>query len=253
MTTLPTTPEENRVRVESAVSPLAAGCRRRAVFLVDGDRTLSPHDTSRDFLARAGIDPLSIKARFKRDGYTFDAFRYHADVHVALGEAVFSELAPRVAADVELHPGAIEFLGAARSRGRAFVVSAGIPRVWRAVLDLHGMFDVGVIGGIDPKDPFVFGRAEKGLVARLFCAQASFVVGVGDSDVDAELLERADHAVVVMNHHRNADLLPNLRGHPSVFQVVPRGTPHPGIRVLSFPETADLGEPLHFEEVFTCP
>jgi phosphoserine phosphatase len=251
---LPRTPAANAARIQSAVGPLAAACRGRPVFLVDGDRTLTPDDTSRTFLSRAGLDPLVIKRRFQRDGYVFDAFRFHAEMHVALGEALFAELAPRVAADTLTHPGAIEFLHAATALGRVFVVSAGIPRIWRALLDRHGLDDVGVIGGVDPRNPYVFGRIEKAQVARLFLPHATRIVGLGDSEVDADMLRLSDHAVMVVNHHQNADLVPHLDRHPSLWQVVPSGAPHAGIPELAFSSVAALGEraPLSYAEASLC-
>jgi phosphoserine phosphatase len=241
--TLPRTPDANAARVEAAIARQVDESRGRPVFLVDGDRTLSPDDTSRTFLARAGLDPLVIKRRFQRDGYVFDAFRFHAEVHVALGEAVFATLAPEVARETPVHPGAMDFLRDASARGPVFVVSAGIPRIWRCLLDLHGLGDVGVIGGIDPRDPFVFGRVEKGLVARRFRASASRLIALGDSEVDADMLGLAHHAVVVVNRRRNADLLPQLVGHPDVRQVVPEGEPHPSIPVVRFDALSQLASP----------
>ena len=96
MSDLPLSILDNAVRIESLVAPLARACRGRPVFLVDGDRTLTPDDTSRVFLKRAGLDPLVIKERFERDGYCFEAFRFHAEVHVSLGEDIFVRLAPEV-------------------------------------------------------------------------------------------------------------------------------------------------------------
>jgi len=237
---LPETPEDNAAHVTTAVARHIHDGAGRAVFLVDGDRTLSPDDTSRTFLSLAGIDPRIIKQRFQRDGYVFSAFRFHAEVHVALGDAVFSELAPRVAAAAPLYPGVADFLTTAADLGRVFVVSAGIPRIWRAILDRLGLPDVRVIGGIDPQDPFVFGRTEKAQVAAMFRRQASRIVAVGDSDVDTEMLRLADHAVMVVDHRRNADLLPGLIGHRSLWQVAPQGDAHPDIPELSFPTLATL-------------
>jgi phosphoserine phosphatase len=242
MSTLPPTPAENSARIEALVRPLASQCRRRAVFLVDGDRTLSVDDTSRDFLERAGIDPAEIKWRFQRDGYCFEAFRFHAEVHLALGVEVFARLAPEVARGAALHPHAMDFLRLAAREAAVFVVSAGIPRVWRAVLDQHGLPSVGVIGGIDPATPFVLGRAEKAVVARLFLEEATVVIGVGDSDVDTEMLCLAHHAVVVVNHRQNEDLVPHLVGHPSLWQVVPRGIPHQGVPVRDFLSLHELAQ-----------
>lgn len=248
---LPEDEQENALRVARALEPLLAQNKGAPVFLVDGDRTLSPEDTSRRFLSLAGLDPMIIKRRFQRDGYVFGAFRFHAEVHVSLGEAVFSELAPKVAADALLHIGADEFLRAAIRTGQVVIVSAGIPRIWRCILDRLALSEIAVVGGLDPRDPFVFGRSEKGQVARAFRGCARCVVALGDSDVDTEMMQLADTAVVVMNHHRNSDLLPSLRAHTSLWQVVPDGEPHEGVARLGFPDVARLPQWPPQEE-FAC-
>lgn len=231
---LPDTAAENTARITATVAPLAAACAGQVVILVDGDRTLSPDDTSRTFLSLSGLDPMVIKRRFQAEGYVFSAFHFHAKLHVELGEQVFAAQAPIVARNAPVFPGALEALAAAALRANVFVVTAGIPRVWRAILDQRGLQDVPVIGGIDPRNPYVFGRSEKAHVARLFLDQASMVVAVGDSDVDTEMLLLADKAVVVVNHRQNDDLMPHLTGRTNVWQVVPRGRPHLGIPELSF-------------------
>jgi len=243
MNDLPRDPKENALRIRSIIEPIAAACSGQPVFLVDGDRTLTAEDTSRTFLKRAGLDPMEIKRRFQREGYVFSAFRFHAQRHVDLGEAVFTELAPRVARGCALHPGALEFLRLAAQRARVFIVTAGIPRIWETMLAQNDLVDIGVIGGIDPRAPFVFGRGEKELVARLFLEHALVVVGVGDSDVDTRLLQLSHHAVVVVNHRQNEDLMPHLQEHSSLRQVVPQGTPHPDVPTLDFlslPSLIDL-------------
>jgi phosphoserine phosphatase len=237
---LPDTPEANARKVSQIVEPLARHCAGRPVFLVDGDRTLSQHDTSRDLLDRAGIDHTAIKRRFQQEGYVFSAFRFHAAIHLDLGEERFDKLCRAVAVEAAMHDGAIEFVAQAASVGPTFVVSAGIPRIWSYVLANHGLHGVGVIGGIEPRLPYVFGRSEKGQVASTFGRHTSVLVAVGDSDVDAEMLRCADHAVVVVNHRQNADLMPEVSGHPSLWQVVPQGTPHPGLPVLTFHDVAGL-------------
>jgi phosphoserine phosphatase len=240
MSSLPTSISENDERVRETLRSLVERARERPVFLVDGDRTLTPEDTSRTFLEEGGLDPMTIKARFKRDGYVFDAFRFHAEVHLRLGEDAFATLAPTVAARVRLYDGAAEFLHEASRRALVVVVSAGIPRVWRSLVERCGIGDVPVFGGIDPSNPFVFGRREKGLVTDLFRERASSVIGIGDSDVDTEMLLRAHHAVVVVNHRQNEDLVPHLLQHPSLWQVVPQGAAHDGIRTIGFSRLAHI-------------
>ena len=255
MTTLPRSPAENIDRMRALLEPHITTSRGRDIFLVDADRTLCAEDTSRGFLSRAGGDPMAVKARFKELGYCFGSFRFHAQAHVELGSAVFDEIAPQVASEVVLHPGAVEFLAGAADRAAVFVVTSGIPGIWRSLLEDLGLGTVPVIGGIDPSAPFVFGRAEKGWLARAFQSGARTLVAVGDSDVDTEMLSTADHAVVVVNHRQNEDLVPHLQGHTSLHQVVPRGQPHPGIREISFPQVAALPDlpPPKTDHGATCP
>lgn len=251
---IPRTFQENLARLEAVLAPLVERAAGRVVFLVDGDRTLTPADTSRAFLSLAGFDPMIVKRCFQAHGYCFESFRFHAEVHVALGEEAFALHTPAVARDTVPFAGAMEFLRAASLRGDAFVVSAGIPRIWRHFLDSHGLREVGVIGGIDPELPFVFGREEKGYVAARFRSRAERVVAVGDSEVDADMLGHAHHAVVVTNHKHNADLLPHLAGHPSAGQVVTLGVPLPGLPVLTFAELARLADrPFLSPEASPCP
>lgn len=240
MTALPIDIERNDNRIIDSVGPLARRSAGETVFLVDGDRTLTSDDTSRSFLRLAGLDPHLIKQRFERDGYCFDSFRFHAEIHLALGLDAFESLSPLVAQSAHLYPGALEFLVAAARVGPTFVISAGVPMIWRHVLDKHGVGGVGVIGGIEPASPYVFGRREKALVASLFLERATNIVGVGDSDVDTEFLLLAHHAVVVVNHRRNRDLLPHIKDHPSLWQVSPNEAPHQGIPLLEFPSIVDL-------------
>lgn len=238
MTPLPSTPEANATRIAQLLAPLVQSCAGYPVFLVDGDRTLTAADTSRTFLSLAGLDPLQSKARFQRDGYVFDAFRFHAKIY--LNTHHFAAIAEEVAAGVVLYPGVPKFLRSAARLGRVFIVSAGIPRIWRAVLENLEIDGVKVIGGIDPETPYVFGRDEKTQVADLFRPHASRIIAIGDSDVDTGMLQCADHAVIAVNHKQNCDLLPHLSGHPSLWQVVPQGAAHPQIPVRDFAELPAL-------------
>lgn len=234
---LPSTRERNAAVVQGVVAPLARACQDLPVVLLDADRTLTADDTSRVFLRRAGGDPFRIKRRFQELGYCFESFHFHAAQHVEL--AGFDDHARAVAEQVELFPGVAQALRELADRAEVFVVSAGIPRVWRYVLQALGV-RARVIGGLDPDRPFVFGRSEKHIVARAFRETAALLVGVGDSEVDHGLLAEGDRAVVVVNHRQNVDLIDLVRDHPALYQVVPQGTPHLGIPQLRFEELPTL-------------
>lgn len=222
---LPLEPRENARRLLERCKRLIHDCTRKPAFLVDGDRTLTSGDTSRTFLERAGGDPAAIKASFERHGYCFESFRFHAEMHLALGRDAFRHFAPLVARQTLLYPGAVDFLCHASARGRVIVVTAGIPAIWREILALHRLDEIEVIGGIDHETPLVLGVEEKGIVARQIARVASRVVGVGDSEIDAEMLHACDHAVVVLNNRRSCELLRQVRSHKSLSHIAPHGVP----------------------------
>ncbi len=56
----------------------------------------------------------------------------------------------------------------------------------------------------------------------------------GDSDVDSLMLQRADHAVIVVNHRNNEDLMPNIKGHPSLYQISFKHFYHNNIRETDY-------------------
>ncbi|MCY1037064.1 HAD family hydrolase [Corallococcus sp. BB11-1] len=234
MNLLPQDEASNIQRLDAAILPLLQAVRGRPVVLADGDRTLSPLDTSRLFLQQAGMDPQPIQDRFKRDGYCFSAFRYHAEVHLGLSASTFEQVGTAVAREAPLYPGAAGFLRRAAEEAAVFVISAGIPRIWRGLLDREGLGHIGVIGGINPALPYVFGREEKGWVCQRFRSIATEVMALGDSDVDTEMMLAANHAVVVLNHRMSADLLSHLDDHHSLHHIAPAGQPVPGISQLTF-------------------
>lgn len=102
MPMLPQDEAANLERLEATILPLVDAARGRPVVLADGDRTLSPIDTSRLFLQRAGMDPQPIQDRFKQEGYCFSAFRHHAEAHLRLDALTFERVGEAVAREAPL-------------------------------------------------------------------------------------------------------------------------------------------------------
>ena len=60
------------------------------------------------------------------------------------------------------------------------------------------------------------------------------VVAFGDSDVDTLMLQKADKAIVVVNHKNNWDLIPNLKNHKSLYQISFKDFTHSGLNQIRF-------------------
>lgn len=226
--------EENWRHLLEALTSEALRPRRDTVVLVDGDRTLSSEDTSRAFLDRAGLPLRPIKDAFERHGYTYPGFLFHAAVYLQVAEPTFARLCQEIAAEVALYPGAADFLRVAAESADVYVVTAGVAPIWSSLLAREGLGEVRVIGGIYPGARYLIGREEKGRVCDHLRAQGRRVIGVGDSDVDSLMLRGAEQAVVVVNHRRNADLLPHLVGHQALSQISHCEHIHPDIPRIDF-------------------
>lgn len=238
MTVLPEDEAENMARLRRLMDTLEARLQGDVVVLVDGDRTLSASDTSVSFLSLAGLSQQPIKETFQALGYTWSAFRFHAAVYLQLGPTVLEDISATVAATTELYPEAASFLRRASHRANVFVITAGVATIWRMILAREKLERVGLIGGTDVGDPYVLGRWEKGWIAREFIARGKNVIAFGDSDVDSLMLQASHHAVVVVNHRQNKDLLPHIAHHPALCQISHQDFLHSGIRRISY-ETAD--------------
>jgi len=231
---LPSCPTQNWRHLQEEMEREALRPRRRTVLLVDGDRTLTPFDTSRIFLDRAGLPLAPIKESFQQHGYSYPGFLFHASVYLQVQEPRFSRLCRDVADSVPLFAGAAEFLRRAVQRADVYVVTAGVSPIWSYLLERERLSSVQVLGGIFHGARFLIGRDEKGRICQHLRAQGCRVVAFGDSDVDTLMLQGADRAVMVVNHRRNDDLLPHIRLHASLCQIAPGEDVHPGIPRIDF-------------------
>jgi len=232
--------EQNWTHLLEAIQSDALRPRRKTVVLVDGDRTLTAEDTSRLFLELAGLPLAPIKEAFEHHGYTYPGFLFHASVYLQVAEPTFGRLCQEVAALVSLYTGAAEFLRQAAQSADVYVITAGVAPIWSLLLAREGLGAVQVLGGIHPAARYLIGREEKGRICQHLRAQGCRVIAFGDSDVDTLMLQAAERAVVVVNHRRNADLLPHLRAHPGLSQISYCEHVHPDIPRIDFSSAHQL-------------
>ena len=170
---LPSCPTQNWRHLQEEMEREALRPRRRTVLLVDGDRTLTPFDTSRIFLDRAGLPLAPIKESFQQHGYSYPGFLFHASVYLQVQEPRFSRLCRDVADSVPLFAGAAEFLRRAVQRADVYVVTAGVSPIWSYLLERERLSSVQVLGGIFHGARFLIGRDEKGRICQHLRAQGS--------------------------------------------------------------------------------
>lgn len=168
--------------------------------MVDADRTLAPQDTGRVVGRRLGVDE-AIRSIFEAHGYCEEAFSRVANVWGTIPAERYLEVAVTAAAEVTVHAAWRAILDGVRGSAPVVVVTAGIPQVWRHVLDAMGREDVPVVGGCHREVDayFVCPEVKRELVEHLRAAGWT-VVAAGDSPIDLEMLIAADRALFVADH-----------------------------------------------------
>lgn len=190
-------------QLRDAVGHLTDGPRtpgHDVCLVVDGDRTLAPQDSGRLVGRRLGVDD-AIRATFEALGYCSEAFSQVADHWATIPPARYLDVVGSAAAQVTVHDAWRTILAAVCDRTPVVVVTAGIPQVWRAVLDALGYREVTVIGGCHREiDAYVVCPETKRDLVTLLRRQGWKVVAAGDSPIDVEMLASADRALFVPDH-----------------------------------------------------
>lgn len=169
----------------------------KTTLLLDADRTLSPSDTGRAVGRHFDVNDR-IRGIFERMGYCNGAFEAVANVWSTIPVAAYLDAVQAEAEQVRLHPAWSMVLTAIAGRIRVEVVTAGIPQVWRTILDVAGFEQVQVWGGCHAAlDDYVVSPETKAAVVAAHQQLGRRVIAAGDSEVDLPMLRAADIALFV--------------------------------------------------------
>ena len=207
------------MRALSALAPaLAIDAAPGWAFVLDADRTLGPVDTGR---AVGTVFDLNqrIRSMFEQRGYNSLAFQEHARIWSEVEPGAYLNAVERAAESVELHPIWLDLLERVADRP-VFVVTAGIPQVWRAVLRRLKLDNVPVLGGLHSHlDQYFVTPSCKAWVVRRLRAAGHRVVAAGDSEIDLPMLGESDLPLWVPDSKGSPRLRPHLAVLDGVLQV----------------------------------
>ncbi len=180
---------QHDIAVESAAG--------RSVLLLDADRTLSPVDTGRVVGGILGQND-AVRAVFETQGYTCTAFERVAELWSRIPADRYLEAVEQAASTVTLHTIWPQLFSQLPTSTSIVVATAGIPQVWRRVLERHGLANVRVWGGCHAAlDDYVLSPLGKAALVRAYQARGSRVVAAGDSEVDLPMLRAADLSLFI--------------------------------------------------------
>jgi phosphoserine phosphatase len=208
-------------------------------ILLDGDRTLTPHDTGYLFGDLLGVKH-QVKSIFESAGYSFSSFLRVQEIYGNLPLDSFNTCSIQVARKANLYPGIVEFIRSCMPIAMVIIVTSSLQEVWENILSVNQL-NVPVIGMNHPQiSPQIVGKEEKQFVAYWLKSLGYRVVSLGDSELDVGMLIHADLPIIVVNHRNNKDLLPLLEKRKSCIRQISFLYPsHEGIVSTSLVEILD--------------
>ena len=178
-----------------AQGPVAIG--QKYCLLVDADRTLAPEDTGRLVTSTFGLAE-AIRAGFELHGYSPLGFATMSSIVSEIPVQSYLDECLRVAEGVALYQVWCSIFDALAAHVPVLVVTAGLPQVWRSVLDRHGYREIAVVGGCHRNlDDSLVTSESKALIVSLLQRAGWKVVAAGDSRIDLPMLIEADFPLFV--------------------------------------------------------
>ncbi|NJK33038.1 MAG: hypothetical protein HC927_11865 [Deltaproteobacteria bacterium] len=189
--------------------------------MLDADRTLAEPDTGR-LVGEAFEVNSRIRSVFAAQGYSTQAFANVSEIWSGVALEHYSAQIERVATAVELFACWSEVLVRLYGRRPIFVVTSGIPQVWRQILNRCGFADIPVLGGCHPAtDEFLMDAETKRRVVAGIQARGLRVAAAGDSLIDEAMLRQADFRIVVPDAKGSAALRHALAGADNTCLLCP--------------------------------
>jgi phosphoserine phosphatase len=167
------------------------------IILLDCDRTISNNDTTYDFCAYLDIDKGILKKIFAGERYSSYQFFQVAKVYAQQDHASYDNAGIHAARKAVLNYPLIDDI---KKNGREYLsigITSGVLKTWETIQAKLGFPQIIAGGSNVNTDEIIVSRAVKYQLARFLHAEGKYVIAVGDSAVDIDMLEEADKGFIV--------------------------------------------------------
>jgi hypothetical protein len=167
------------------------------IIVIDCDRTISNNDTTYDFCKSMGVDKLNLKNIFLGEHYSSYQFFRVAKLYSEKDLSIYESACSYAVQEAVLNMPLIEDI---KHNGDGFLsigITSGILRTWEKVQEKHN-FPTIIVGGSNLKtDRIIISRAVKYHLVKLLHEKRKYVIAVGDSIIDIDMLNEADRGFIV--------------------------------------------------------
>lgn len=215
------TKESNTKIINGVVQKLVNSTTKDKFVLIDGDRTLSPIDSTKPFLKYSGIDYLTLESCFETTHYSFDMFLNAARLYSKIPPEDYLKYCKQTAQEVELHTEFVDFIQQSHTSSQIVIITAGLRVLWEHILEKYAIRDrLFLIGGNHFHfDEYIIDQVSKGHVVDQLHACGKYTIAMGDSLVDYDMITKAHKGYLVVDHKYNRSVINHLAGHTSIAQI----------------------------------
>jgi phosphoserine phosphatase len=181
------------------------------IVLVDCDRTVSDNDTTYDFCNSLGIDKQKLKNIFGGEHYTIYQFYRAAKLYAEKDISAYESASNYAMSKIVLNIPLIEDIKQNDKNYLAIGITSGILKTWEKVREKYG-FPCIITGGSNVNtDKIIVSRLVKYHLVKLLKRKGKYVIAIGDSMVDIDMLNEADKGFIVAQEKINETIKTYLK------------------------------------------
>lgn len=233
------TEKENIIRVKARINKLITESNKLIFILIDGDKTLTPTDSTKYFFEYLGRNFKDLEQIFHKSGYCFESFHNVALYYSDIPSEVYFDACTACSESVSIYPEFISFINSIAHKAEIIVVTSGIAKNWENILKNHSLDFVHLIGGnFFPNDNCIIDKTAKGLIVEELKCWNKTVYAFGDTMIDFEMLKKANHSYLVVNENKNDDFTEFFSDIPYLSQISFSSFSHSSLPLTTLVEIA---------------
>jgi hypothetical protein len=169
----------------------------KRMVIIDCDRTISNNDTTYDFCALMDIDKKELKNIFRGEHYSSYQFFRVAKIYTKKDKFIYENASIHASKKVILNTPLIEDIKQNSGNFLSVGITSGILQTWKIIHEQNEFPNI-IIGGSNlVTDNFVVSRMVKYYLVKFLRENGKYVIAVGDSIVDIDMLNEADKGFIV--------------------------------------------------------
>jgi hypothetical protein len=171
--------------------------KHKNIIILDCDRTISNNDTTYDFCTSMDIDKHELKNIFLNEHYSLYQFFRVAKLYAKKDISIYESSSVSASKKAILNKSLIEDIGHNGGNYISIGITSGVLEIWKKIQEKY-KFPFIIAGGSNLKiDNIVISRYVKYYLVKFLRENGKYVIAVGDSMVDIDMLNEADEGFIV--------------------------------------------------------